>query len=170
MADQGHRAMMNPIGPNSQLIKLWQSRAPRERWLMALAAGLLVLLLLWFYSIRPALQLWKTAPAQRAQLTQNLSSIQQLAGQATALQKQARLDPAQGLEALKRSIEKMGGQATSEAGGRVVVQLKRAPTEELANWLQTVGPQTGARLVQASLREVETAHWAGRMTLELAQP
>jgi len=126
----------------------------------------LALALVWQYSARPALQLWQQAPDTRARLVQQIAAMQELAQQAGNLQKQPRLDTAQSRQALGRSLQKLGGQMSVD-GDRMRARLARVPAAALAAWLQSLGPQTGARLVQASLREEAPGLWSGQLVLEL---
>jgi type II secretory pathway component PulM len=155
---------MNPV-----LIKarqLWQSRLPRERLLLSAAAAVVLVALFWTFALGPAWRLWQQAPGSRLQAEQQRSIMLALQARAQALQKQARIDPAQSRDALSKSVKDLGAQLSSE-GQRATVELPRVPIAALAAWLQALGPQIGARVVQANLQESEPGFWTGRMTLEL---
>lgn len=149
-----------------QAQQLWQARQPRERTLLLTAASLLLLALLWSAVLRPAWRLWSQAPAGRLQAEQQRGEMLALQARAQALQKQARIDPAQSRPALTQSVKELGGQLSGE-GSRWVVELPRVPIAALSAWLQALGPQIGARVVQATLQESEPGFWTGRITLEL---
>lgn len=74
---------MNPV--RTSLKEFWDGRNARERIVLSLAGGLLLLLLVWLWLIDPAwqgrAQLKKTLPAMHAQLAQ----LQALTKQAAAL-------------------------------------------------------------------------------------
>lgn len=163
MANEGPLAM-NAI--SSQIQQLWRSRQPRERTLLAAAAALVLMALLWSLALRPAWQLWTQAPSSRLQAEQQRSAMLALQAQAQILQKQARIDPAQSRAALGQSVKNLGAQLSGE-GQRMTVDLPRVPIAALSAWLQALGPQMGARVIQASLQESEPGFWTGRLSVEL---
>jgi len=146
--------------------QLWQSRLPREQLLLSAAAAVVLVALLWTFALGPAWRLWQQAPGSRLQAEQQRSIMLALQERAQDLQKQARIDPAQSRAALSKSAKELGAQLGGE-GQRVIVELPRVPIAALAAWLQALGPQIGARVVQANLQESEPGFWTGRMTLEL---
>ena len=146
--------------------QFWQARQPRERGLLTLAATLLALSLLWSLVLQPTWRQWAQAPAARLLAEQQQARMLALAAQAEALRQQPRSDPAQSRAALTQSIRDLGGQLTAD-GTRLVADLPRVPVAALADWLQVVGPQMGARITQASMQEVEPGLWSARITLEL---
>ena len=149
-----------------QARQLWLARQPRERLLLSSAAALVVLALLWSLALAPAWRLWLRAPAAAAQAEQQRGAMLALQAQAQALQKQGRIDPAQSRAALNQSVKDLGAQISGE-GQRLTVELPRVPVSGLAAWLQALGPQVGARVVQAQLQETEPGLWTGRLSLEL---
>lgn len=157
---------MNASQMSQSLRQFWQARQPRERSLLTLAGALLTLLMLWSFVLQPAWRLWNQAPAARLLAEQQQGRMLALAAQAQALQRQARIDPAQGRAALMQSVKDLGGQLNGD-GTRLVAELPRVPVAKLAGWLQVLGPQMGARITQASLQEVEPGQWRAIVTLEL---
>jgi type II secretory pathway component PulM len=165
MANDGEVAM-TPRQVSEAVRQFWQARQPRERGLLALAVSVLALSLLWSLVLQPAWRQWAQAPANRLLAEQQQTRMLALAAQANALRQQPRNDPAQSRAALTQSVKDLGGQLTTD-GARPVVELPRVPVAALANWLQVLGPQMGARITQASMQEVEPGHWSARITLEL---
>ena len=157
---------MNASQMSQAVRQFWQARQPRERGLLTLAAALLTLLLLWSLVLQPAWRLWTQAPAARLLAEQQQGRMLALAAQAQALRQQPRIDPAQSRAALTQSVKDLGGQLTSD-GTRLVAELPRVSVATLAQWLQVLGPQMGARIAQASLQEVEPGKWRAMVTLEL---
>ncbi len=165
MANDGEIAMISrQISEAAR--QFWQARQPRERGLLTLAATLLALSLLWSLVLQPTWRQWAQAPAARLLAEQQQARMLALAAQAKALRQQPRSDPAQSRAALTQSIRDLGGQLTAD-GTRLVADLPRVPVAALADWLQVMGPQMGARITQASMQEVEPGLWSARITLEL---
>ena len=68
-------------------VRAWWSRlATREQQLVLLMAAVLVLALVWFVGIAPALRTLRSAPAQTESLDAQLQSMQSLAAQARSMQ------------------------------------------------------------------------------------
>lgn len=146
--------------------QLWQTRQPRERGLLILAAALVSAFTLWSLLVKPAWHLWSHAPAARLVAEQQQARMLALAAQAKALRQQPRNDPTQSRASLAQSVKTLGGQLNPD-GTRLVAELPRVPVTALANWLQMLGPQMGARVTQAELQEAEPGLWHARLTLEL---
>jgi general secretion pathway protein M len=157
---------MNVSQMSQAVRQFWQARQPRERGLLALAAALLTLLLIWSFVLQPAWRLWTQAPAARLLSEQQQSRMLALAAQAQALRQQPRIDPAQSRAALTQSVKDLGGQISGD-GTRLVAELPRVSVTAMANWLQVLGPQVGARIAQATMQEVEPGQWRAIVTLEL---
>lgn len=124
----------------------WTGLAPRERQALLLAASTLVLALLWWVLLAPALQTLRLAPAQHAALDQQLQRMQRL--QAEALRLQADLPPPAAAGALPRaqpdiprslqeSVSQQLGAGAQLAlqGERAQLTLKSVPAHALAGWL-----------------------------------
>jgi type II secretory pathway component PulM len=120
---------MNPVLIRAR--QLWQSRLPRERLLLSAAAAVVLVALFWTFALGPAWRLWQQAPGSRLQAEQQRSIMLALQARAQALQKQARIDPAQSRDALSKSVKDLGAQLSSE-GQRATVELPRVPIAALA--------------------------------------
>lgn len=146
------------------LARLWQQRQPRERVLIGLALTAIALLLLWTSTLQPAWRLWHQPPAKSMQ--RDLALMRALQAQAQALQQQPRINASQSRLAISQSVQALGGRLISQ-GSAVVIDLPAAPAYALFGWVETIGPQMGARVTQASLQEIEPGRWGGQLTLEL---
>ena len=115
----------------------WQALAPREQNLVRAAAALVVLALLWWLALAPALQTLRTAPARHATLDAQLQHMQALQAEARQLQGAPRANPDNALRALQTSVtENLGaGARLNVAGDRATLTLKGVPAQALAPWL-----------------------------------
>lgn len=127
----------------------WAERTPRERLILGVGGGLLLLVLCWLLLIDPALQgraQWKQAlPALRADYAQ----MQSLAQQASAAPAPSAAAPPPDRAALERSLAGHGMKAQSlnagEDGVRIV--LTDVSFAALTDWIQQA--QRDAQLVVA---------------------
>jgi general secretion pathway protein M len=117
----------------------WIALAPRERRLVAVAAGLVALGLVWWVALAPALRTLRSAPAEHARLDAQLQQMNTLAQQAAGLQSQAKPNPADAMRSLETSMrEQLGASAQMQsqgAGDGVRVSMKGVGAEALAQWL-----------------------------------
>ena len=81
-------------GAATPLRARWQTLAPREQNLVRAAVALVVLALLWWLALAPALQTLRTAPARHATLDAQLQRMQALQAEAQQLQGAPRANPA----------------------------------------------------------------------------
>lgn len=131
----------------------WQSLAPREQNLM-LAAGLVVLLaLLWWVALAPALATVRSAPARHAELDAQLQRMLGLQAEAQQLQAAPRNSPADSVGTLRAALaQRLGASAQlNVVGDRVTVVLKGAPADGLAQWLAQARSNAHAAPVEARL-------------------
>jgi general secretion pathway protein M len=158
-----------------RLAQRWQALAPREQTLIGAAAAVVVLALLWWVALAPALGVLKTANAQRSALDAQLQQMQALQAQANALQGQAKMNLPDAARALEASVKQRLGAAAqlSVAGSQATLTLKNAPADALAQWLGQARTTAKAVPSQARLR-VNTSNpsaWDGTLVLSLpAQP
>ncbi len=155
---------MNRSKTQTALTRFWQQRQPRERVLIGMALAAIALLLLWTSTLQPAWRLWQQPPAQLAQ--HDLALMRALQAQAQAMQQQPGISTNQSRQAIGQSVQALGGRLISQ-GSAVVVALPATPALALFGWVETLGPQMGARITQASLQEIEPGRWSGQLTLEL---
>lgn len=150
----------------------WEAMAAREKRLMAGALALLVLALLWWMALAPALQTLRSAPAQHQTLDAQLQHMRGLQAQAQALQSQPTLRKDDALRALESSLKQLLGATAQLAvvGDRATVTLRGAPADALAQWLVQV--RVNARAVPAEARLTRRTStgaptWDGTLVLTL---
>ena len=121
---------------NARWQSWWAGLAPREQRLLGAGALLVVLALLWWVALAPALRTLATAPAEHARLDAQLQRMGALQTQARALQSQPRAHREEALRALEGSVRQgLGSQAQMQASGDAVgVALRGAPAEALGAW------------------------------------
>jgi len=117
----------------------WTRLAAREQRLIAGAALVVGLALLWWVALAPALRTLSNAPAEHAKLDAQLQRMTALQTQARALQSQPRANRADALRALEASLrQELGTQAQMQAAGAgegAALALRGAPAGALAQWL-----------------------------------
>ena len=158
---------MSSLPARPRIARLWQERAPRERTLIVLALVALAALTLWQTTVAPAWRLWSRPAALVQAPDQALATMRQLQTQAQALRQQPRMNTAQSRQAVGQSAQALGARLSGEQGQTLLIELPATSAAAVFGWLETLGPQTGARVVQASLQQAEPGLWSGRITLEL---
>lgn len=148
----------------------WAALAPREQLLVAAAAALVGLALLWWVALAPALAMLRTAETQHRTLDAQLQQMRRLQAQAKAMQAQPRLAHEEAMRQLEQAIRQQLGVSArySIAGDRVTVTLANTPSPALAQWLSQV--RTNARAIPAEARLTRNAGgggWDGTLVLSL---
>lgn len=146
----------------------WARLAAREKTLLATAAWLLLVALLWSLAVAPALVTLRSFDAKRAALEQQVQRMLQLAAQARALQAQPVLPAGSAPQALQATVTKaFGNQAELVfAGGSATVTLHNVRDEVLAQWL--VSARVDARATPAQARLTRTSGgWNGSLQMGL---
>jgi general secretion pathway protein M len=146
----------------------WQSASAREqRWLLA-GSALLVLALLWWVALAPALRALKAAPQQHLALDAQMQVMQRLQAQAQTLRAQPVISAAQARKSLDGLLKPLGAsvQMVFQAD-RVTITLKGVSPEVLAQLL--AGIRQGARMVpsEAHLTRNVGGVWDGSLILQL---
>ena len=162
-------SLMNAFEP---LSARWIRLPGREKNLLRLALLLVLALLLWQFSVAPALLTLRSADAQAKALGAQLQQMQALQTQAQALQKQPALGFDEAVRALTAATQKTLG-ATAQlgvAGERASVTLKGASPDALADWLTQA--RLNARSVPMEARLVRaatpgSATWNGVLVMSL---
>lgn len=124
----------NPLHP---LRARWEALTPRDKNLVRLALGLVLALVLWQLSLKPAIATLRTADAQARALDAQLQQMRAAQAQAQTLQKQPPLDFDEAVRALTATTQQTLG-ATAQlnmVGERASVTLKNASPDALAEWL-----------------------------------
>lgn len=152
-----------------QLVRhAWDKLPLRERRLLALAAAVVVLALVWAAGIAPAVRTLAAAPAQIEKLDAQLQSMLKLAAQARGLQSRPSVTRDEALRTLEASLQQRLGTTAqlSVAGERVSVTLKGAAPDVLAQWLSQARVTSRAVATQAMLTRGPSG-WDGTVVLEL---
>ena len=157
--------------------------AARERRLVLLCAGIVVLALLWWVAVAPALATLRSAALAHRQLDAQLQTMQTLAAQATQLKSQRALGQDDALRNLESSVKQsLGAGATlTSSDGRAVLNLKGVSADALALWLSQARANarvlpTDAKLTRSvastpaaasGTSSVSAATWDGVLNLAL---
>lgn len=141
-----------------QALAAWQSRwkqlGPRERTLVAAAATVLGLALLWWVGVQPAWQTLRSAPTRLEQLDAQTLTMRKLAAEARELRQSSPPAAAQAALALKAASERLGASARlSLQGDRAVLTLEGTDPGALRNWLAEVRTGARARPLEAQLMQ-----------------
>lgn len=124
---------------SEQLRARWAALELRERRMVAIAAALVALALLWWVALAPALRTLAAAPADHAQLDAQLQQMALLQNRAKALQAQPRLNRDDALRALETSVrESLGTNAqlmTASGDGAATITMRATPADAVAQWL-----------------------------------
>ena len=152
-----------------ELRERWALLAPREQALVAAAAGLVALALLWWIALAPALATLRSAEAQHRALDAQLAHMKRLQAQAKAMQGQPRQSTEEAMRQLEAAIRQQLGVSArySIAGERVTLTLTNTPAPALAQWLSQV--RTNARAIpgEARLTRNPAGGWDGSLVLTL---
>jgi len=120
--------------------KLWWAQlAPREQRLVAIALPLVLLVLLWWVALAPALRTLADAPAAHAQLDAQLQQMSTLQAQARRLQTQTRVPRDDALRALEDAVRDGLPNAQLQVAGAssegATVTVRATAPDVLAQWL-----------------------------------
>lgn len=117
----------------------WPELEPREQRLIGAAAALVLLALLWWVALAPALRTLSAAPAEHARLDAQLQQMTTLQTQAKALQAQPRASRDDSVRALESSVrQSLGANAQLQpaaSGDGITVAVRTVPADTLAQWL-----------------------------------
>lgn len=155
---------------NAQMLRArWAALAPREQALVAAAIGLVLLALLWWIALGPAVATLRSAEVQHRALDDQLQRMRRLQAQARAMQSQPRQNADESMRQLEGAIRQQLGVSArySIAGDRVTVTLTNVPAAALAQWLSQV--RTNARAIpgEARLTRNPAGGWDGNLVLAL---
>ena len=147
----------------------WDALAARERVLVAAAAAVVGLALVWWIALGPAIATLRSAEAQHRALDTQLQQMLRLQAQAKAMQSQPRQSQEEAMRQLEATIRQQLGTAArySIAGDRVTVTLAAVPASALAQWLTQVRVNARALPVEARLTRNGAGGWDGSLTLTL---
>jgi general secretion pathway protein M len=169
--------MNRPLNP-SALQARWKALAPREQNLALIAGTVVLLALLWWLLLAPALRTLREAPAQHARLDAELQHMQTLRAEALQLQAQPPTKAQDARQGLQKALAQHLGAAghIQFAADRATVTLKGADAAALALWLAQARSNARAVVLEAKLtrapnnaKDATTARWDGSLTLALPQ-
>lgn len=146
----------------------WRNLARREQHLLQGALALVLVALLWWVGIAPALATLRSADKQHQLLSAQLQQMQQLQMQAKAIQAQPPLALPEVRRLLEASVKPLGGTAQLVVSGeRVTLTLQGVPADALAQWL--VQARLNARKApdEARLTRNAAGTWDGTLVLNL---
>ena len=155
-------------GARAQAGQFWQSRAPRERQLIAAMAGAVLVLVVWLIAVRPALNTLRETPAELDRLDNQWQQMQLAAFESTTLRAAAPVPPQQAAEALRAATERLGGKGKiALQGDRATLTFSAVPFEALRNWIGEARSAARARPVEAQLLKGANGY-SGAITIVLS--
>lgn len=150
----------------------WRQFAPRDKNLVRLAVVLVLGLLVWQWSLKPAITTLRTAEAQARVLENQLQQMRAAQAQAQTLQKQPALDFEEAARTLTAATQQTLGATAqlSMVGERASVTLKNATPDALAEWLSQA--RINARSVPLEAKLVRSSAptgitWSGVVMMSL---
>lgn len=155
----------------------WSALAQREQNLLLIAASVVLLALLWWVALAPALHSLRTAPARHAAAERQLQTMLQMQAQAELLRQQPQGNSADASTQLEQSLKtELGTSAQLQwLGNRAQVSLSNAAAPALARWLAQVRDNSHASVAEMKLNRnlgegVDSAavtRWSGNLLLDL---
>lgn len=152
-----------------RLRQAWRGLAPREKLLASGAAALVLLALVWWLLVGPALAVLRTSESQHRVLDAQLARMHALRQQARALQGQPKQGHDESLRALDAAVrQRLGTTArTTVAGDRVTLTLAGTPPDALAAWLTEARSNARALPAEARLTRGASGGWDGTLVVTL---
>jgi general secretion pathway protein M len=149
-------------------LNTWRQLKTNERRLILMAFWLIVIALLWWLAIAPALKIIKQAPAQHRELDKQLLNMRMLSTEAKNLQSQPKLALDEAQKALQSSVTQRFGNAAqlNLTGERASLTFKTANPQELALWLTQARVNARALPTDVKLNRNGDA-WDGTLVLNL---
>ena len=139
--------------------QFWQSRAPRERQLIAAMAIAVAVLLVWLVAVQPALRTLRETPAELDRLDSQWQQMQVAALESTTLRSASPVPPQQAAEALRAATERLGGKGKiALQGDRATLTFSAVPFEALRNWIGEARSAARARPVEAQLLKAASGY------------
>ena len=147
----------------------WNALAQREKTLVAAAAAMVGLALLWWIAVGPALSTLRSAEEQHRDLDNQLQRMLGLRAQALALHAQPRQNRDEAVRAPDASVQQRLGSASrmQVAGDRVTVTLSAVPPDALAMWLTQARVNARAIPAEARLTRNPAGLWEGSVAMNL---
>ena len=154
----------------------WNALAQREQNLVLLAGSVVLLALLWWVALAPALNSLRTAPARHAAADRELQTMLQMQAQAELLRQQPQSSSADAKTLLEQSVAaELGANAKLQwLGQRAQITLTQAPAPALARWLSQARDNSHAAVAEMKLNRqtagnagYATTRWSGSLLLDL---
>jgi len=143
---------------------------PREQRLVRGAVALLVLALLWFVALRPAIGTLRSAQSQGPLLRSQLQDMLQLQAQAQILQAQPLAQTQDSKSLLEAALPTLGSTASmSLTGDRATITLEGSSADALAQWLTQARLNARARPLELHLTQSQGL-WKGQIVLHVPGP
>lgn len=139
-----------------QLQGRWRVLEAREQTLVASAALVVGLALVWWLLVAPPLRTLRAADAQQRTLDAQLQKMRALQAQAQALQTQTKLGHDEAVRALEASVRQRlgaGGQLLV-TGDRATVTLRNVSADALAQWLAQA--RVNARAIPSEVKLIRS--------------
>ncbi len=153
----------------TELQTRWRSVSPREQRLLMLALGVVLLALLWWVTLAPALTVVKTAPQQHLALDAQTRQMQRLQAQALALRALPVVSAEEARSALDASLKPMGSSAQMVVQvERATVTLKGVSPDALAQWLAVARQNARTVPSEAKLTRNAAGAWDGTVVFYLS--
>lgn len=147
----------------------WEGLRPREQAMVAAAAAVVVVALVWLVALGPALATLRSAEGQRRALDTQLQHMRSLQAQAQALQSQPKLNYDEAMRLLEQSVrQRLGATARMViVGERVNITLTGTAPDALAQWLTQARVNARALPSEARLYRNPGGLWEGTLVLTL---
>lgn len=147
----------------------WDTLAPREKVMVAVAAGAIAIAIVWMIAFAPALSTLRAADAQRATLDAQLQRMMGLQAQAQSLQALPKQNPDEALRLLELSVrQRLGAGARINVNGeRVTLTLAGISPDALAQWLTQARANAHVTPGEAHLTRNASGTWDGTLALML---
>lgn len=147
----------------------WTALAPREKLLVAAAAAVIAIAIVWLIAIGPALSTLRGADEQRRTLDAQLQRMLALQAQAQAMQAQPKQNRDEALRQLELSVRQRLGTSGRmvTSGDRVTITLTGTPADALAQWLTQARVNAHALPGEVHLTRNSGGSWEGSLVLAL---
>jgi general secretion pathway protein M len=154
MAGADH-ALSLPTARNdarAQASRFWQTRAPREKQLIAAMVVAVGILLLWWIAVQPALRTLRDASIEIERLEQQTQQVQLAAAEMQTLRSASPVPTEQAMAALRSATARLGDKARiSVQGERATLSFTGIPAEALRAWLGEARSAARARPLEAQM-------------------
>jgi len=161
-----------PASLQSTLQARWRAVAPREKALLLAAGALIILALVWWLFMSPALTVLRAADTQHRALDTQLQAMKGMQAQAQSLQSRPKVSYDEASRMLATLVKKnLGPQAQiTMAGERATVTMKAVSPDALVAWLAQVRVDARALPLETRLTRNTTdtkSGWDGVVVLVL---